>query len=72
METQIEKLKEIFNKEVEDLKNKQTKRNSTISEMKNILEGINSKEEEQISEVRYRVLEITATEKNKEKKNEKN
>ena len=72
METQIEKLKEIFNKEVEDLKNKQTKRNSTISEMKNILEGIKSKEEEQISEVRYRVLEITATEKNKEKKNEKN
>ena len=72
METQIEKLKEIFNKEVEDLKNKQTKRTSTISEMKNILEGINSKEEEQISEVRYRVLEITATEKNKEKKNEKN
>ena len=71
METQIEKLKEIFNKELEDLKNKQTKRNSTISEMKNILEGIKSKEEEQISEVRYRVLEITATEKNKEKKNEK-
>ena len=42
METQIEKLLEMFNKELEDLKNKQTKMDSTISEMKNILEGINT------------------------------
>ena len=32
----------MFNRELEDLKNKQTKMDSTISEMKNILEGINS------------------------------
>ena len=37
METQIE-----TNKELEDLKNKQTKMNSTISEMKNTLERIKS------------------------------
>ena len=43
METQIEKLLEMFNKELEDLKNKQTKMDSTISEMQNTLEGINSR-----------------------------
>ena len=40
IETQIEKLKEIFNKELVDLKSKQTKMNSTISEMENTPEGI--------------------------------
>ena len=71
MDIQIENLKESFNKELEDLKSKM---NSTISEMKNTLEGTNTRlvEEEQISEVEDRVFEITATEKNKEKKNEKN
>ena len=33
----------MFNKEPEDLKNKKTKVNSTISEMKNTLERINSR-----------------------------
>ena len=44
--------------------------NSIISEMKNILEGINNRitETEQVSEVEDRVVEITATEKNKEKR----
>ena len=52
----------MFNKELEDLKNKQTKTDST-SEMKNTLEGINSKiteAEERISDVEDRVVEITA------------
>ena len=40
METQIEKLQEMFNKDLEELKNKQTKMDSKISEMKNTLEGI--------------------------------
>ena len=42
--------------------------------MKNTLEGINSRLndiEEQISELEDRVVEITATEQKKEKKNEK-
>ena len=34
MDTQIKKLKEMLNKELEDLKSKQTKMNGTISEMK--------------------------------------
>ena len=33
METRIEKIQEMFNKELEDLKNKQM--NNTITEMKN-------------------------------------
>ena len=44
--------------------------NSTITEMKNSLEGINKRmtgEEGQISELENRMLEITATEKNSEK-----
>ena len=53
MKMQIEKLEEMFNKELEHLKNKQTKMNNVISEMKNTLEGINSRiieAEEWISE----------------------
>ena len=61
----------MFHKEQEDLKKRQTKMNSTISDMKNTLEGINSRiteAEERISGVEDRVMEITATEKNKEGK----
>ena len=39
METRIKKLQEMFNKELEDLKSKQTKMDSPISEMNNTLEG---------------------------------
>ena len=45
--------------------------NNIITEMKNTLEGINSKitdAEEQISELEDRMVEITATEQNKEKR----
>ena len=44
----------MFNKELEDRKNKQREVNNTINEMKNTLEGINSRineAEEQISEL---------------------
>ena len=33
----------MFNKEIEDLKNKQTEMNNTITGMKNTLEGISSR-----------------------------
>ena len=61
----------MFNKELEDLK---IRMNSALAEIKNNLEGTNSRlmeGEEEISEVEDRVVEITATEKNKEKTNEK-
>ena len=50
MEAKIEKMQEMFNKDLEELKNKQTEMNNTITEMKNTLEGINSRitEAEQI------------------------
>ena len=43
MEAWIEKIQEIFNKHLEELKNKQTEMNNTITEMKNTLEGINNR-----------------------------
>ena len=43
MEAKIEKIQEMFNKDLEELKNKQTEMNNTITEMKNTLEGINSR-----------------------------
>ena len=57
---------EMFNKVLEDIKNKQTKMYSTMSEMNNTLEGINSRikeAEEWISDMEDRVVEINATEK---------
>ena len=71
MEAQIEKIQEMFNKDLEELKNKQTEMNNTINEMKNTLEGINSRiteEEERISELEDKMVEITAKEQNKEKR----
>ena len=41
MKAKIEKMQEMFNKDLEELKNKQM--NNTITEMKNTLEGINSR-----------------------------
>ena len=54
MVAQIEKIQEKFNKDLEELKNKQTEMNSIIIEMKNTLEGIKSRineAEEWISEL---------------------
>ena len=54
MEAKIEKMQEMFNKDLEELKNKQTEMNNIITEMKNTLEGINSsitEAEEQISDL---------------------
>ena len=63
----------MFNKDLEELKNKQTERNNTITKMKNTLEGINNRTteaEEWISELEEKMVEITAVEQNKGK-NEK-
>ena len=66
----IEKIQETFNKDLEELKSKQTMMNNVITEMKNILEGISSRitvAEERISDLEDRKVEITAMEQNKEK-----
>ena len=75
MEANIEKMQEIFNKDLEELQNKQTEMKNTITEMKNTLEGINSRiteAEERISDLEDRMVEFTATEQNKEKRMERN
>ena len=59
-EAKIEKLQEIFNKDLEELKNKQTEMNNTINEIKTTLEGINSRiteAEERISDLEDRMVE---------------
>ena len=60
----------MLNKDLEELKSKQTLMNNTINEIKNSLEGINSRitvAEERISDLEDRKVEITAMEQNKEK-----
>ena len=67
MEAKIEKMQEMFTEDLEEVKNKQT-------EMNNTLEGINSRITEAEKRINYledRMVEITATEQNIEKKNEK-
>ena len=67
----MEKIQETFNKDLEELKSKQTMMNNTINEIKNSLEGINSriaKAEERISDLEDKIVEITTTEQNKEKR----
>ena len=66
-----EKIQETFNKDLEELKSKQTMMNNTITEINNTLEGINSRiteAEERISELEDKMVEVTAREQNKEKR----
>ena len=70
----MEKTQETFNKELEELKRKQTVMNNTINETKNSLEGIKSRiteAEEWISDLEDKILEITTAEQNF-RKDEKN
>ena len=43
IESNMEKMQESINKDLEDLKDKHTETNNTITEIKNTLEGINSR-----------------------------
>ena len=55
LDNKMEKMQESINKDLEELKNKHTY--NTITEIRNILEGINSiisKAEEQISELKIK------------------
>ena len=71
MEAKIDKMQEMFNKDLEELKNKQIEMNNTITEMQNTPEGINSRiteAEERISDLEDKIVEITTAEQNKEKR----
>ena len=65
----MEKIQETFNKDLEELNSKQTMMNNIIDEIKNSLEGINSRiteAEEWVSDLEDKIMEITTTEQNKE------
>ena len=52
LENKMDKMQESINKDLEELKNKHTQTNNTVADIKNTLEGINSRiseTEEQIS-----------------------
>ena len=67
----MEKIQEMFNKDLHERKSKQTMMNNTINESKNYLEGNNSRiteSEERISDLEDKIVEITAAEQNTEKR----
>ena len=67
--SRMEKIQETFNKDLEELKSKQTM-NNTIYEIKNSLEGINSRiteAEERRSDFEDKIVQITTTEQIKKK-----
>ena len=66
----MEKIQETFNKDLEELKSKQTMMSNTINEIKNSLEGINSRiteAEEWINDLEDKIVEIITAEQNKKK-----
>ena len=70
LEAWIEKIWEILNQDLEELKKRQSAISNTITEIKNTLEGTNSKlseAEKQTSELGDRIVEITEAEQNKKK-----
>ena len=61
----MEKMQETFNKELKEQKSNETMMNNTRSEIKNSLEGINSRiteAEERISDLEDKIVEKTTTE----------
>ena len=67
----MEKMQESINKDLEEWKNKHSDTNSTITEIKNTTEGINSRiseAEERISELEDKMVEMTSERQNKVKR----
>ena len=68
LETIIEKMQEMFNKDLEEIKMSQLKMNNAINEIKNTLEGTMSRiteTEDRISEVEDKMVEINEAEREK-------
>ena len=71
LENKMEKMQDSINKDLEELKNKHTERSNTITEVKNTLEGMNSRiseGEEWISDLEDKMVKITSKEQNKVKR----
>ena len=69
LETRIEKMQEMFNKDLGEIKNNE------VNEIKNTLEGTNSRiteTEDRISEVKDRMVEINEAKRKKEKRIKRN
>ena len=67
-ENRMDTMQESINKDLEELKNKHTETNNTITWIKITLEGINnriSETEEWISELEGKMVEITSEKQNK-------
>ena len=65
LETRIEKMQEMFTKDLSEIKKGQLIMSNAITEIKNTLEGINSRiteAEERISEVEDKIAEIDEVE----------
>ena len=63
-------MQERFNKDLEEIKKSQYIMDNAINDIKNTLEGTNSRimeAEDRISEVEYRTVEISESEREKEK-----
>ena len=75
LETRIEKMQEMINKDLEEIKKSQSIMNNAITEIKNTLEGTNSRiteAEDWISEVEDRMVEKIEAERKKEKRIKRN
>ena len=75
LERMIEKMQERFSKELEEIKKSQYIMNNAINQIKNTLEGTNSRimdSEDRIRGVENRMLGINESERKKEKRNEDN
>ena len=71
LENKMEKRQESINKDIEELMNKHTETNSTIYEILNTLEGINSRiseAEERVNELEDKTVEIASEKQNKVKR----
>ena len=69
LETRIEKMQEMFNKDLEETKERQSIMNNAITEIKSTLEGTKSRKtgaEDRISEVEDTMVEINEAQKKKE------
>ena len=70
-----DKMQETLNKDLDEIKRNQATMKNTINEIKNTLEGTNSRiteGEEQVSDLEDKIVEITTAEQNKEKRTKRN